>query len=381
VAAAASVVLVIGLVMAVTGAPARPVASGSGGARVSGTAAGFPAYLADFEGKPPQTHLVVRSTSSGATVASAPAPVVRGWSLLADTLAAAPGDRTFYAVYEALHAGQSSPVEQIWIYRMNIASSGRATPLTRIKGGEIAGQAALGEGGSLAVSPDGTKLALTADTTESLSNTTPGWADKIIVIDLRTGTRSTWQGGLYRSGKTFTIPYLSWTSDGQSLVYLGLWCDLPAGSDECPGGSGAQAYRDTQVRSLRVSTGGGTLDRGAPLLTPSARYPVISGAVAGPDGSDLVVLVLSGHLSGQQWSQFAVEHVSADGGSVLGVYFHASAQDGAGQPGTSWISADPSGKYVLFSYNAPAGQVLGWVSGGTFHRLSLPGYLGWTVAW
>jgi hypothetical protein len=53
-------------------------------------------------------------------------------------------------------------------------------------------------------------------------------ADKIVVIDLRTGARSVWPGGLYRSGKTFTIPDISWTWDGQSIVFLGL-CGRRAG--------------------------------------------------------------------------------------------------------------------------------------------------------
>jgi hypothetical protein len=43
-----------------------------------------------------------------------------------------------------------------------------------------------------------------------------------------------------------------------------------------------RAYRDTQVRSLSVATGGGALDSGALLLTQSARYPVIADAIAGP---------------------------------------------------------------------------------------------------
>jgi hypothetical protein len=35
-------------------------------------------------------------------------------------------------------------------------------------------------------------------------------------------------GGLYRSGKTFTIPDISWTWDGQSIIILGL-CGRRAG--------------------------------------------------------------------------------------------------------------------------------------------------------
>jgi hypothetical protein len=384
VAAAASVVLVIGLVMAVTGGPRTDQAS-----HAPGPAGSVPQYFLDLAGQsPPGPSLQVRSTSTGAVVASAPMPKVRGWSLMLDAVAAAPDDRTFYAEYDAVHPGRPSSVEQVWIYRLTVTGDGQAAPLTRIKGGVISGTAGLGTGGSMAVSPGGTELAVTADTTETLGNTTPGWADKIIVIDLGTGAQSAWQGGMYRSGKTFTIPYLSWASDGQSLVYLGVWCNFPPATNLCAGGgSGPDTYRDTQVRSLSTDTAGGALDSGALLLTQSARYPVIAGAIAGPDGGDLTLLVLSGHLTASAvtaaWSRVAVEHVSAVSGSLLGVAYRSSALDGEGQPNGVWVSADPSGRYLLFSYQGPGGFYTGWISQGRIHRLPIKQpYLGYVItAW
>jgi hypothetical protein len=72
-------------------------------------------------------------------------------------VAAAPDSRTFCISYQAYNSGS---VQQIWIYSLTVARDGRsASPLTRIKGGTIPGVADLGSGGTMAVSPDGTKLA------------------------------------------------------------------------------------------------------------------------------------------------------------------------------------------------------------------------------
>jgi hypothetical protein len=397
-AAAAGVVLVIGLAVALTGGTSTLTGgtsaatggtwrSASGAAAGGGVTTGFPKYFVQFTGTvSPGATMQVRSASTGAVVASAPFPKApRGWSLQQNTVAAAPDGRTFYVDYDAVHPLKSSLVEQVWIYRLNVPGSGSATTLTRVTGGEFPGVAALGTGGSMAVSPDGTELALTADTTEQLDNTTPGWADKIVVINLRTGARSIWQGGLYRSGKTFTIPDISWTADGQSIVFLGLWCNFPPATNLCSGAqSGTNGYRDTQVRSLPVATGGGTLDRSALLLTQSARYPVIAAAIAGPVSAELSVVVLSGTPgSFGSWSKVAVDRVAAVSGSLLGVDYLAAAHGGEGQPSRVGISADPSGRYILLSYSGQGGLYTGWLWQGKLHFLPVrQPYLGWSIsAW
>jgi hypothetical protein len=377
VAAAASVALIIGLAVAVTGAPqqaghGRPGGSGS-------TTASFPKYFAQFTGyKPPGPTMQVRSTSTGSVVASVPFLKMPGWSLALHAVGASPDGHTFYVAYQAFSDAKSSNTSQIWIYRLSITGSGAVMPLTRIKGGVINVATALwSSGGSLALSPDGAKLALTVDN----GHDSQGWADKIVVIDLATGARHVWRGGLYRSGKTFTIPDISWTADGRSLVFLGLWCDYPTAASRCAGTSGPGDYRDTQVRSLSVGTGGGTLDRSAVLLSQSARYPVITAAVAGPGPAELNVVVLSGKTgSSGSWSKAAVENVSAVNGSLLGVAYRWAPQGDAGQP---VISPDPSGHYLLLSYALPGGLHTGWIGVGKLHLLPIrQPYLGyWITAW
>ena len=385
VAAAASVVLIVGLAVAVTGAPQQAGHGRPGG--TGSTTAGFPEYFAQFidtinmAGPTVQ----VRSSVTGSTVASVPSVKVPGWVLALHAIGASPDGHTFYLAYQAFGTVNSSPTSQIWIYRLSITGSGAAMPLTRIEGGDISvGAANYTSGGSLAVSPDGTKLALTIDNTDQRGHDSQGWADKIVVIDLATGARHVWRGGLYRSGKTFSIPDISWTADGRSLVFLGVWCSYPEFSSRCVSTSGPEGYRDAQVRSLSVGTGGGALDRSAVLLAQSARYPFIAAAVAGLAGAELNVVVLSGHTGPSgSWSKVAVERVSAVNGSLLGVVYRSAPQRGEKQPIGVDISPDPSGRYLLLSYRGPGEIYTGWIEAGNLHFLPVrQPYLGFLItAW
>lgn len=148
-----------------------------------------------------------------------------------------------------------------------------------------------------------------------------------------------------------------------------------------------------QVRSLSVGTGGvgtgggGTLDRSTVLLTQSARYPVIEAAVAGPDPSELNVIVLSGKPDPSgSWSEIAVDRVSAASGALLGVAYHMATVGNEGQGDGALISADPSGRYLLLTYDGgPVGNYAftGWLGAGKLHVLLIrPPNLGaWITAW
>jgi hypothetical protein len=370
-AAAVSVVLIVGVVLALTGGrkPASP--AGPPGSGVT-SIPGYFAAVTEVNGAN-QSSAAVYSTSTGDLVGKIPTPDVPGWTVVPAAVAAAPDDRTFYAEYDAIYESQSSYSAQTWIYRLRINGSGQPVTMTRIKGGVFDGAVGVGGNALLAVSPDGTKLALTADTgTGGVNSRTQAYGDKVVVIDLPAGHRSVWQGGLYRAGTVFTIPSLSWTPDGNSLVYLALWCHPPAASNLCTRTYARDGYRDMQVRSLSVRTGGGTLGRGAVLLRQSTRYPVIAAAVAGPDGSDLTVLVLSGppNASGE-WTRVAVEHVEAGTGILLGVDYSGPTAGYQGRQAGSWLSVDPANRALLLSYWNAAGVFAGWIGQGRFHPLPI----------
>jgi hypothetical protein len=376
-AAAASVVLVIGLVIAVT----RHATQSQQATNQQAT----PSYFVRIAGIGPSNRVEVQSVETGAVTATVlPPKPPPGGVVDYEALAAAPDDRTFYVEYETFSANLTKGV---WVLSFSLTSSGSATPLRTVKGGLLNNQPGGEQSwGNLAVSPDGTKLALTVDSQDLLPQFSGGYQDKIIVIDLRTGQRTEGQGGLHRPGKVFSISDLSWAADGQSLVFLGQWCDATA-NPACTGTSSPGGYRDAQVWSLSTATGGGTLTRGRLLLRESARYPVIAQALGGPHGSDLTLAVLSGQVNKNgEWPELTVEDVSADGSARSVDYRISRAQGLGGSPQQVWLTADPSGQHLLVSYAVAGGFTIGWIGQQAFHPLPitqppLPGDATWVIAW
>jgi len=359
-AAAASVLLVIAVVVAVT----RHAAESRTQQTTSQVA--MPSYFVRIVGIGPSNRIEVQSVETGSVIATLSPPKPSAGVVDYEALAAAPDDRTFYVEYEAISANLSA--KQIWIFSFSLTRSGSVTPLTMVKGGLLNDQPGGQETwGNLAVSPDGTKLALTVNSQDRLPQFSGGYSDKIIVIDLRTGQRTEWQGGLYRSGKEFSIPDVSWTADGQSLVFLAQWCDSSALPAPCDGMPGPGGYRDVQVWSLSTATGGGSLSRARVLLRESARYPLIVQAIGGPHGSDLTLAVLSGQATKQGGRpDLTVEDAN------LSVEYRLSLPRGQGRsPQQVWLTADPSGQHLLVSYAVDGGFIIGWIDHGVLHPLPI----------
>ena len=119
-------------------------------------------------------------------------------------------------------------------------------------------------------------------------------ASEIIILDLRTGARAVWRGGMDRPGQTFGIEDLSWTGDGKSVAYLGAWCPPGESVTASTAASSArpwprvrpkpiQAQGGDVVREIRLAPGGGALTAGRVLRAPapaSGPLPVL----VDPDG-------------------------------------------------------------------------------------------------
>jgi hypothetical protein len=385
-AAAVSVVLLVSVAVAVTGSMGgRATGSGKHPASAPVTAADIPEYLAaaTMTDQPNKldTSIVVLSTSTGAEVART--PIVTNGRATTAAVAGAPDDRTFY-VAEVLGS-------QTRIYSFSIPRRGKLAPMTPVKGGVVDAIDVQNEVmpvlGQLVVSPDGTKLALTVTTTGPDQRTV---LDKIVVIDLRTGAQDTWQGGLDRPGKTFSITDLSWAQGRNSLVFLAQWCDVLPQHDTNPFGycSGTNAplgYRDAQVRSVSMSSGGGSLAGGSLLLRQSARYPTIVQAIGDPDGTDITAMVLparakvsSAHRT-VSWRGVAVDQISPADGSLLAVDYRLpglEAQAWVGVPFLGSLTTDPSGRYLVLGdmdiTGYPAFPTYGWIGQGKLHKLPYP---------
>lgn len=375
-AAAAAVALVIGLALVGTGG-GRPDTGGPAAGRGSTAATtGLPRFFAQLTGtNPVDSTVVIRSVTTGEVVASASLPGQAGWSMLADAMAAAPDGRTFYVAYTAIHAGTA----QTRIYRFGF--NGIAPNL--IKGGVIPGSASVVLHGSMAVSPDGTKLALTV-ATPGHDGDGPGSMDELAVIDLRTGIRTTWQGGLDRPGRALLIRDVSWRADGRSVVFLALWCNPAVALDLCAGATVPVTARAAEVRALGVASGGGSLDRGAVLMSQQSTLYVIAHAVAGPGPGGLTLVLLTGRTTtAGTWPVVIVERVTARSGLQAAVDYRLAAKNPSQRPHDVELGADPSGQHLLLTLDRPSGFLFGWIGQGKLHPLpvSLPHYGHSITAW
>jgi hypothetical protein len=350
VAAAAAVALVIGLAVTITGLLHSPRAPRS---PAPATASAPPRYYAQIVSDG-DIQVVVRSAVTGA-VTGRPANPAAAASVqqripAPAAVAAAPDDRTFYVEY---YVGSRT-----MIYSFGITDRGTVTSMTPVKGGVLNAEVYVRDGASLAVSPDGTSLALTVDTTYSAKN--PAVADELVVLDLRTGTRRVWQGGLYKPGSQFSIQSLSWAGTG-TLDFLPAWCtpsdSLCASADDI--------NWDAQIRSLNVASGGGSLADSTVLLRESVTYPDIVSMVADQQGS-LCVVVLSGpDNSDHEPTTVTVDEVQASSGALQRVLYHHGFGAEAITSGNSYkVGADPSGRYLTLSISVGTPYLDDWLDQG-----------------
>jgi hypothetical protein len=220
--------------MAVSGPPAR-----------AAVPSGAPRYYADIEGG-----VVIRATATGRVTDTY---VYSAGAI--DALTAARDDRTFYFVED------SAFTETIKTFR--ITASGKITGLASVRGGTIT------QGGivdSIAVSPDGSRLAA-----GEFFDASPGGGGPVadlIVINLHTGKQTVWPG-IRKKNWPVSIPSVSWTPGGRSVVYLLQWCSGGLeGTDTCFGSQYAEVW------SLDPGSHGGALaSHGHRLLAQSTWCP------------------------------------------------------------------------------------------------------------
>ena len=348
-AAAASVALIVVLASAV-----QPFSHGTPGAE---QVAGPPRYYATLE----LDGIFIHDTATGAVTAKIPDKTSRHGSgeQAAVGVAAADNGREFIAAYTRTEQ-RPHYRQKIELYSFHLTSAGHIAGLSRVRGGTITGLA----GRDIAVSPDGSKVALVLY--HQPDPTKPPSSAEIMVVDLRTGARGLWQGGLERSGLSLSIPSLSWRPGGTGLVFLALWC----GSEVYDGGSCEPGTHYAQVRTLPLDAGGGLLSQGNALLSQSARYPDMVQALLDPGAKSVTLVELRGHGAGKAIpvpQRLQVIRVPLGGGAPRVLYQSPTGGQMDVFLGEVFLGSDASGRYLLL-----AGLSNGWLDHGVLRPLSPP---------
>lgn len=345
-AAAASVIFAVGLAFALSRLflPAQmPQAFAD-----VGTATSPPPYYVSVESE----RMAVHATATGwvTDTVGPPREVVPVGSGAA--VASSADGRVFVVAYSERRAATR-------LYRFSLTQSGEVAGFTPARGGVLPSLTDV----TLAVSPDGSRVAVGGSRARRWGARPPA---QIAVINLRTGARTIWQGGMSRPGTQFTIASLSWAGNGRSLVFLGRWCRTLSASVGCASGHPLSVSRVTQVREVDTARPGRSLAGGRLLVSGAAGAAAMLQALISRDGKLITAMVTSAQ-------RVRLVTVSVPVGRVVHVLYQRRA------PRTltvATLASDGSGRYLLMNENR--GAVAGWVYQGRFHPVRhAETYLAW----
>jgi hypothetical protein len=387
VAAAASLLLVVGLATAVAVHTRGPAESSSSLAVAPAPDRYY--VMGGLDGGRP----VVRSTATGRITATVPVP--RSPNAPGSGLAAAAPRGVFFVA--AWVAGGTEEK----IYRFRVTGAGRVSGFAAVPGGVLGGAGWSAD--AMAAAPGGGQVAIAFSFIGTGGNcertgepacpaTWP--SDYIVVLNTVTGSQSVWRGGLSELGKWFSVGNLSWADEGHELVFFGQGC--PKGQGLGPGSESCGSGRVAEARTLDPAAGGGQLDSGRLLLRQSARYPYIAQAVISPDGSTITAIVLTGPATGSPSikgsfpDHLAVEQISVRTGKLLAVLYRRELGEPSlviGVPDPLALTPDPAGQHWLLNVSICSGPCTagswsnGWIDRGTLVPLPptdrMPGYEAW----
>jgi hypothetical protein len=318
-----------------------------------------------------QVQLQVRRTSDCAITAVVSLPA--GWLLTGGISATADG-RTFFAAafsgqrcpVQAGPGGVSSAAHDTRFFRFAINGQGRAGHLT------VVGPPVTGIVGPIAVSPDGSRIAVNASNTSFIgpgkacaSGEAEGGAT-VRVIDLATGTIRTWQNMEMPpapAGTSVTPGAVSWMADGRTLAVSYVWPTSASGPQE-----------SVAVAALDTASGGGSLQAHSRVLwsQPDTCVFCVEEALISPDGKSLTATAMQQTAHGYR---DALLRIALPSGRYRVLY-----ESAAGTLPT--FTQDGSGQHIIFV----AGSQVGWIRAGKLVLLRAPAsalefFPGIAIAW
>lgn len=280
------------------------------------------------------SRLVVHSTRTGKVIASLLLPKSKG---LYGYASAATSDREFLIVSDRTPGHFLSDAG---LYRLRLARDGHVTSFTTISTNLGLGQANNIDG--IALSPDGTKLAVAVEITHGY---TP--EAEIVVIPLDHAPRRVWIDR--HLGEFLWNPV--WTSN-KDIAFL-WWDHLTATTFPSPG--------RTQERLLNTAAPGSSLLSSRVLTTASAKLGFISSAFATPHGGPIIAVTAQNVPATGSHGQATVRLVaiSPKTGKVIKVFssrvvhFRTMAQRSNADFAYSVRGLDPTGRDVLGYFPYP----------------------------
>jgi hypothetical protein len=287
--------------------------------------------------------VVIRATATGAVTATVRCP----WpnSVIAPQGITAASNQTFFMICQkVVKQGKLFAVTGARIYRFQLTRSGRISRYSPMPGGVLGRH----QPGGITATPDGTQIAVTVgQATLGARQSVPA---AVYVIDTQTGARAIWHGGQ----EVFSAADLTFTDNGTALEFVGL--------KKCAQGRGGTACEE--LRTVSPAAAGGQLDSGRVLLPLSAlaTHPgdFVNQVVINPGGATLAAAIVhSGRGPGS--NSVSVVKYSAVDGRQLRVLYYMRTGNGFFY---RFLSADPTGHYLIFNAGRTSGTLNGWIDHG-----------------
>jgi hypothetical protein len=320
--------------------------------------AGVPRYYAEEAfGHGGQYRTVMRATATGTVTAAIRCPLPHAISLIGPI--AADKYQRFFMVCTAFRGNTLTDAR---IYQFRVTSSGKVRSYAPVRGGDLGAVQSV----HLAVSPDGSQIAVAVIPSAGSVTTEDATQARIVVINTRTAARAIWRNPPAAPGAIrFSNLDISFAASGRELVFLGTRTCGPTGNQvQCP-------HWDQQVRALAPASGGGRLSAGRILLRRiGSQTNMISDAVVSADGSTLTIVTQSFQRGSDQGPSTLTVSQILLATRTQQVIYHANGTHGL-RPLVPF-NPDYSGRHFLIGLNgwgpggAPTG---GWINHGRLVKL------------
>jgi hypothetical protein len=325
--------------------------------------AGVPRYYVQEGTSQGLLKTVVRATATGLVTDTVRCP----WQSAAPWIypIAADGHQRFFMVCTS--NDHQSPTEAR-IYQFRVTSSGQANDYGLIPGGKLGAVSV----GTMAVSPDGSQVAVIVSPPGTGPATTP--RAEILVIDTRSGAHAIWRNAsATRHASRFRIFDVSFAAGGREVVFLG--------TRTCGPGNNPALCRpgDQQVRALSPAADGGLLNAGQLLLQRTERGPArqITDIAVSADGSTLTIVTVSVPPRPLP-STVTVSQMPIGTRRQRVIYqIHGSSRL---EPDV-FFSTDSSGRHFLINAGTSTHPADGWINNGKLVKLKPSGNLVSYEAW